>query len=78
VPGSDAAGASPCSLPPRLIPATSDGEYVATTGLLPKSGVWSMYQSGDNAMPFAMGNQLRRLGYTTRAWHNHVAGRQSV
>ena len=52
--------------------STSDGEYVATTGLIPKSGVWSMYQSGDNAMPFAMGNQLGRLGYATLAYHNHT------
>ena len=52
--------------------STSDGEYVATTGLLPKSGVWSMYHSGTNAMPFAMGNQLARLGYTTHAYHNHT------
>ena len=52
--------------------STSDGEYVATTGLIPKPGVWSMYHSGDNAMPFAMGNQLRRLGYETFAYHNHT------
>lgn len=52
--------------------STSDGEYVATTSLIPKSGVWSMYQSGENAMPFAMGNQLGRLGYQTYAFHDHV------
>ena len=52
--------------------STSDGEYVAMTGLIPKSGVWSMYKSGDNAMPFAMGNQLSRLGYATLAYHNHT------
>lgn len=52
--------------------STSDGEYVATTGLIPKSGVWSMYKSGENSMPFAMGNQLRREGYTTFAYHNHT------
>lgn len=52
--------------------STSDGEYVATTGLIPKSGVWSMYHSGTNAMPFAMGHQLRRLGYDTYAFHNHT------
>ena len=51
--------------------STSDGEYVATTGLLPKTGVWSMYASGANAMPFAMGNQLQQLGYATFAYHNH-------
>lgn len=52
--------------------STSDGEYVATTGLIPKSGVWSMYHSGTNSMPFAMGNQLRELGYDTYAYHNHT------
>ncbi len=52
--------------------STSDGEYVACTGLIPKSGVWSMAKSGSNYMPFAMGNQLRQLGYTTKAYHNHT------
>lgn len=52
--------------------STSDGEYVATTGLLPKSGVWSMYKSGYISMPYAMGNALRPLGYTTMAYHNHT------
>ncbi|AXH97733.1 sulfatase-like hydrolase/transferase [Ornithinimicrobium avium] len=52
--------------------STSDGEYVATTGLIPKSGVWSMLVSGENSMPFAMGNQLGRLGYTTKAYHDHT------
>jgi hypothetical protein len=52
--------------------STSDGEYVACTGLIPKSGVWSMARSGSNYMPFAMGNQLRNLGYTTKAYHNHT------
>lgn len=51
--------------------STSDGEYVATTGLIPKSGVWSMYKSGSISMPFAMGNQLKTLGYKTLAYHNH-------
>ena len=52
--------------------STSDGEYVATTGLIPKTGVWSYYESGNNYMPFAMGNQLRKLGYKTVAYHNHT------
>lgn len=52
--------------------STSDGEYVACTGLIPKSGVWSMAYSGKNYMPFAMGNQFRKLGYTTKAYHNHT------
>lgn len=52
--------------------STSDGEYVANTGLIPKNGVWSMYKSADIDVPFAMGNQLSRLGYSTRAYHNHT------
>jgi lipoteichoic acid synthase len=52
--------------------STSDGEYVACTGLIPKSGVWSFYKSGNNYMPFAMGNQFRKLGYITKAYHNHT------
>jgi len=52
--------------------STSDGEYVACTGLIPKSGVWSMAKSGSNYMPFAMGNQFRKLGYVTKAYHNHT------
>ena len=52
--------------------STSDGEYVATTGLIPKSGVWSYRHSRNNAMPFAMGNQLKAKGYVTKAYHNHT------
>ena len=54
--------------------STSDGEYVACTGLLPKSGVWSFQESGKNAMPFGLGNQFQKLpGYAKpRAYHNHT------
>lgn len=52
--------------------STSDGEYVASTSLLPKSGVWSFYKSANNYMPFAMGNQLKKLDYITKAYHNHT------
>lgn len=52
--------------------STSDGEYVACTGLIPKSGVWSFYLSGKKSMPYVMGNQLKNLGYTTLAYHNNT------
>ena len=52
--------------------STSDGEYVACTGLIPKSGVWSFAASGKNYMPFALGNQFKKLGYITKAYHNHT------
>lgn len=51
--------------------STSDGEFVACTGLIPKTGIWSFSKSGQNYMPFVMGNQLKNLGYTTKAYHNH-------
>lgn len=52
--------------------STSDGEYVACTGLIPKSGVWSFYESSKISMPYVMGNQLKLLGYKTLAYHNHT------
>lgn len=52
--------------------STSDGEYVACTSLIPKSGVWSFYKSGSISMPFVMGNQLKNLSYKTTAYHDHT------
>jgi phosphoglycerol transferase MdoB-like AlkP superfamily enzyme len=52
--------------------STSDGEYVANTGLIPKAGVWSLAASGANDMRYTLGNQLRPLGYKTTAFHNHT------
>lgn len=51
--------------------STSDGEYVACTGRLPKCGVWSFIESSGKSMAMTMGNQLRSKGYTTMAFHNH-------
>src|SRR5690625_3885643 len=51
--------------------STSDGEYTILSSLVPKAGVWSFAKSGENDMPFAMGNQLKKLGYETKAYHNH-------
>ena len=52
--------------------STSDGEYVTTTGLIPKSGVWSYSQSSENYMPFALGTQFSKQGYRTMAFHNYL------
>ena len=52
--------------------STSDGEYVTTTGLIPKSGVWSYSLSSENFMPFALGNQFRKEGYATFAFHDYL------
>ncbi len=52
--------------------STSDGEYVTTTGLIPKAGAWSYLQSAENYMPFGFGNQFAGLGYRTLAYHNNT------
>lgn len=55
--------------------STSDGEYAATTGLIPKSGVWSYYRAGEKGMhlPFTMSQQFLNDGVdTVRAYHNHT------
>ena len=53
--------------------STSDGEYVALTGLLPKRGVWSFSRSAENYLPFTLGRQFQALGYEqVLAYHNHT------
>jgi len=52
--------------------STTDGEYVACTGLIPSGNAFSFEKSGSNSMPFCMGNMLREQGYTTTAYHNHT------
>ena len=37
--------------------STLDGEYVNCLGLIPKAGVWSMTESSDNDLPYALGNR---------------------
>ena len=52
--------------------STSDGEYVTTTGLIPKGGVWSYLRSGENYMPFGFGHLFSAQGYRTLAYHDHT------
>lgn len=51
--------------------STLDGEYSNLQGLIPKPGVWSMKESKDNYLPFTLGNQFSKIGYQTKAYHNH-------
>lgn len=54
--------------------STSDGEYVTCQSLIPKTGVWSFYRSGEqkNWLPFVLGHQFAAAGYPTPlAYHNH-------
>ncbi len=50
--------------------STSDGEFVALTGLIP-TGTRSMYNSRNNLWPFTMGHQFNLLGVESKAYHNH-------
>ena len=54
--------------------STTGGEFAVMTGLLPTwvNGNVSFYATGRNSMPFALGNQLRALGYTTAAYHDNI------
>ena len=51
--------------------STSDGEYVALTGLVP-TGTRSMYQGRDNLWPFSLGHQFNLIGVASKAFHNHT------
>ena len=52
--------------------STSDGEYTTCTSLVPKSGVWSFFQSSKIGMPFTFGHQFGAQGYAVNACHNHT------
>ena len=51
--------------------STYDSEYVQFSSLVPKSGVWSLKESAKNDMTFALGHQMKALGYTTYAFHDN-------
>ena len=51
--------------------STSDGEYVACTGLIP-IGTRSMFHTRNNYMPFTLGHQFNKLGVESKAYHNHT------
>lgn len=52
--------------------STASGEYVANNGLLPDLGTTKYTVIGDRYMPFAFGNQFSKIGYVTKAYHNHT------
>ena len=53
--------------------STSTGEYSWLTGLAPVDAM-SMMTTLDQNLYFTMGNQLQRLGYFSRAYHNGSSG----
>jgi len=54
--------------------STTGGEYAVMTGLIPTwvNNDLSFYASSKDYMPFALGNQLSKLGYSTKAFHNNT------
>ena len=53
--------------------STSDGEYMALNGLLPKEGVWSFYRSSFIDMTYGLGNVFKKMGYKEiNAYHDHT------
>ncbi len=51
--------------------STSDGEFVAMTGLIP-SGTRSMYLGRKNLWPLTLGHQFNQLGVESKAYHDHT------
>ena len=51
--------------------STSDGEFVTTTSLIPKMGVWSYTEIADNYMPYALGSLFMDMGARSFAFHDH-------
>lgn len=50
--------------------STATGEYTATTGNF-YNNAKCLEISSNNYLPFTMGNQFKKLGYTTLAYHNN-------
>jgi lipoteichoic acid synthase len=52
--------------------STSTGEFSNMTSLIPVHGVSSIRDTAHNNMCCTLGNQLRQLGYFSRAYHPHT------
>lgn len=50
--------------------STSDGEYTALCGMIPKQNIWSLYDSSAQPMPFTIASELKAEGYSTYGFHN--------
>lgn len=51
--------------------STSTGEFSVLTGLVPANGTSSIREGTQQDMFLTIGNQLKKLGYTSYAFHNH-------
>lgn len=53
--------------------STASGEFSVLTGMMPTDGVNSSTDIVNHNNYLTMGNQLRRLGYSSHAYHNNTA-----
>lgn len=52
--------------------STADGEYMALTGLVPASNIWSLTSLKDKHNTNTLAFSLKDSGYSTMAYHNHT------
>jgi lipoteichoic acid synthase len=52
--------------------STLDGECAGLCGMIPKQGVWTLKEAHKNYLGWVPGRVFERLGYTTKAYHNHT------
>ena len=52
--------------------STTSGEYSNTVGLVPANGGSCMSEAYQQDLFLTIGNQLKKLGYTSTAYHNHL------
>ena len=52
--------------------STADGEYMALTGLVPASNIWSLTSLKDKNNTNNLAALLKKNGYSTMAYHNHT------
>lgn len=57
---------------PFYFGGTGNGEFVAMLSLVPGTNSQGLAKSIDKYLPFAPGNIFKKLGYETRAYHNHT------
>lgn len=53
--------------------STIDGEFVNCLSQYPSVSRWSLYDSADTYQPYALGNAMSELGYTSVAYHDYNA-----
>ena len=59
---------------PDWTQSTCGGEFANDTGIIPNwiSGGWAVNAAIGNSMPFTLGSQFAKLGYSVPAWHDHT------